>query len=249
MTRRTPVPQPPPYKVGELAKLAGVSVRTLHHYEAVGLLVPSTRTPSAHRLYARSDVERLARITALTALGFSLEQVRTALDDESWTPSRLIDAHLARAKEQLAEQAELCARLEHLRATLRDGRDDVDTLFATMEVMTMIEKYYTREQLAQLEARRQAFGDDRIQEVQREWQELFAKAKAAMDAGTPPDDPAVQALARRSAELVELFTGGDPGIRASLDRMYAEQPVDKIHPGFDPAIFAYLREASDSLKP
>ena len=79
------------YKVGELAQLAGVSVRTLHHYEAIGLLVPSSRTQAAHRLYTRSDVERLMRITALTGLGFSLEQVRTALDDESWTPSRLIE--------------------------------------------------------------------------------------------------------------------------------------------------------------
>jgi DNA-binding transcriptional MerR regulator len=249
MTRRDPEPEAPPYKVGELARLAGVSVRTLHHYEAIGLLVPSARTASAHRLYARSDVERLARITALTALGFSLEQVRTALDDAGWTPSRLIGAHLARAKEQLQEQAELCARLEHLHATLRDGRDDVATLFETMEVMTMIEKYYTKEQLAQLEERRQAIGQDEIEKVQREWQELFAAAKAAMERGTPPDDPSVQALARRAAELVAMFTGGDPGIAASLDRMYSEEPVDKIHPSFDPAIFAYLRQASESLKP
>src|SRR5687768_4346701 len=131
-TRRNPGPEVPPYKVGELARLAGVSVRALHHYEAIGLLVPSARTASDHRLYARSDVARLAKITALTALGFTLDEVRAALDDEAWTPSRLIEAHLARAREQLAEQVELCARLEHLHATLRAGRDDVDTLFETM---------------------------------------------------------------------------------------------------------------------
>jgi len=237
----------PLYKVGELARLAGVSVRTLHHYEAIGLLVPSSRTASSHRLYARSDVERLTRITALTGLGFSLEQVRTALDDESWTPSRLVEAHLHRSRELLDEQAGLVARLEHLHATLLAGNDEIQTLFDTMETMAMIEKYYTKEQLAQLEQRRQQIGDEAIRKVELEWQDLFAAIKAEMDAGAPPDAPAVQKYARRAAELIGMFTGGDPGIEASLARMYTQEPVEKIHPGFDPALFAYLQKAMAAL--
>ena len=244
MTRRK---DPALFKVGELAQLANVSVRTLHHYEAIGLLVPSSRTQSSHRLYSRSDVERLTRITALTSLGFSLDQVRTALDDEAWTPSRLVEAHLERSRELLAEQAALCARLEHLRDVLQGGRDEIETLFETMEVLKMVEKYYTPEQLAQLEARRQAFGDDAIKAVEAEWTALFAAVKTHMENGTPPDAPEVQALAQRSQELIRMFTGGDPGIEASLARMYTENPVDKIHPGFDPAIFAYLQRAVASL--
>lgn len=251
MTRRAPDPRDVPLKVGELARRAGLSVRALHHYEEIGLLVPSARTDAGHRLYARADVERLARITALTALGFSLDQVRRVLDqdDEDATPARLVERHLARAREALDEQRALCARLERIRDALDDGRDDVDTLIETVEVMTMIERYYTQEQLDQLAARREAIGEDAIREVEREWQDLFAALEAAMDAGTPPDDPAVAALARRSRELVAMFTGGDPGIAASLNKMYAEQPVQKIHPSFDPAIFAYLRQATDALPP
>jgi DNA-binding transcriptional MerR regulator len=245
MTRRN---EPGPlYKVGELAQLAGVSVRALHHYEAIGLLVPSSRTASSHRLYSRSDVERLTRITALTGLGFSLDQVRTALDDESWTPSRLIETHLERSREVLEEQAALCARLEHLRDVLAAGRDEVATLFETMEVLAMIEKYYTKEQLSQLELRRQALGDAAIKAVETEWNELFAKVKVCIHAGTPPDAPEAQALARRSQELIRMFTGGDPGIEASLARMYTENPVDKIHPGFDPAIFEYIQRSLATL--
>ena len=245
MSRREPVG--PLLKVGELAQHAGVSVRTLHHYEAIGLLVPSSRTASAHRLYSRSDVERLTRITMLTSLGFSLDQVKVALDDESWTPSRLIETHLARSRELLEEQAAVCARLEAMRDAIAAGRDDIEALFETMEVIAMIEKYYTKEQLAQLETRRQAMGDDAIKAVEQEWTDLFAQVKAELDKGTPPDAPGVQALARRSSELIRLFTGGDPGIESSLSRMYTENPVDKIHPGFDPAIFAYLQKALASL--
>src|SRR5262249_50642110 len=136
------------YKVGELARLAGVSVRTLHHYEAIGLLVPSSRTPSGHRVYSGGDVERLMRITALTGLAFSLDEVRTALDDASWTPKRLIELHLERARAALEAQGALCERLERLHVSLEQGSDDATTLFQAMEVMTMFEKYYTQEQLA-----------------------------------------------------------------------------------------------------
>jgi DNA-binding transcriptional MerR regulator len=247
MTRREP--SGPPYKVGELAHQAGVSVRALHHYEAIGLLVPSARTPSGHRLYARSDVERLARITALTALGFGLDQVRACLADEAWSPLRLIDAHLERAREALEEQRALCERLERLREGLVAGRDDATHFIETVEVMTMIERYYTQEQLDALARRKAELGEGVIEQVENDWAALFAEVKAAMARGTGPGDPAAQALARRWSALQQAtvagFTGGDPGIRASLDRLYAEQPADRIHPSFDPAIFAFMKEACD----
>lgn len=249
MARRDP-PRGP-FKVGELARLAGVSVRTLHHYEEIGLLVPSSRTEAGHRLYAGSDVARLARIVGLTALGFSLEQARACLDDEAWSPLRLVEDHLVRARESLEEQRALCERLERLRDDLRRGGDDAARFIETVEVMNMIERYYTKEQLDALARRREELGDQAIADVQDRWQALMAEVRAELDRGTPPEHPAAQALARRwrelTAETVAGFTGGDPSIKASLDRMYAEQPVQNIHPSFDPAVFAYMKKAVDLL--
>ena len=239
----------PPYKVGELAALAGISVRALHHYEAIGLLVPAARTPSGHRLYVRADVERLARITALTQLGLSLERVRVALDDATSTPLRLLEEHLRRARDLLVQQRDLVARLEQLREALRVHGDDVDTLLQTMKAITMIEKYDTPEQLAQLQERREALGAEAMLAVQREWQQLFAALATERSRGAAVDAPAVQALARRSRELVAMFTGGDAGITAALSRLYAEQPVDRIHPDLDPDLFGYLRRAAAALPP
>jgi DNA-binding transcriptional MerR regulator len=251
MTSTRREPSGPPYKVGELAQRAGVSVRALHHYEAIGLLVPSARTPSGHRLYARSDVERLARITALTALGFGLDQVRTCLADEAWSPLRLIEAHLERAREALEEQRALCERLEHLRQAVIAGRDDAGHFIETVEVMTMIERYYTQEQLDALARRKEELGADAIDEVQNDWAALFAEVKDAIGRGALPGDAEAQALARRWSALQQAtvagFTGGDPGIKASLDKLYAEQPVEKIHPSFDPAIFGFMKQACDLL--
>jgi len=234
---------PPPYKVGELAQLAGVSVRTLHHYEAIGLLVPSARTQAEHRLYARADVDRLLRITALTSLGFTLDQVRAMLDDTSSAPAELVAQHLQRAREVAAEHAQVIARLEQLHVRLQHGPDDLDTLFDTMEAMKVIETYYTKEQLEQLAKRREELGDDAIQNVQDEWQQLFAKIKDLIARDMPPECDEAQAIAKRADELVAMFTGGDPAIAASLNKMYAEKPVQQIHPSFDPEIFAYLGKA------
>lgn len=238
MTRREP-----PFKVGELARLAGVSVRALHHYEAIGLLVPSGRTASGHRVYDRADVERLARITALARLGMSLDEVRRCLDDDRWSPLALVETHLARARELLDAQAALVARLEGVRHALVTGRDEVAAFIETVEVMTMIETYYTKEQLEELARRREELGEEGMRAAEQAWADIFAELRAHLDRGTPPDAPEVQAIAARARALIEQFTGGDPGIAASLSRMYAEQPVEKIHPSFDPEVFAYMGKA------
>jgi hypothetical protein len=86
-----------------------------------------------------------------------------------------------------------------------------------------MEKYYTPEQLATLMARAEEIGDEHIREVEAEWPVLIAQVQAEYDAGTDPADPKVQALAQRWMELVREFTGGDPGITNSVNRMWQEE--------------------------
>jgi DNA-binding transcriptional MerR regulator len=241
--------RPVTFKVGDLARRAGVSVRTLHHYEDIGLLVPSERTDAGHRLYGRADLERLARIMGLTRLGLSLEEARQCLTDARWSPLRLVEKHLERARSLLDEQRDLCDRLSQLRENLlAQGEDDAESFIETVEVMNMIESYYTKEQLEQLAQRRESLGEEGMRKAQQDWADLFAEARAEMERGTPPEAPAVQALAQRWQALVTAFTGGDPGIQQSLNRMYSEQPVQKIHPSFDPKLFEYMHRAIGASK-
>ena len=217
------------WKVGELAARTGLTVRTLHHYDAIGLLSPSgRRTESAHgsghRLYTAADVARLHQIVCLKQLGFSLEQVKEYMTRADYDPRKVVRLHLAKVRQQTAELTELGDKLEAL-ATALGAADEVspDTFLATIEVMTMIEKYYTPEQLEQLKQRKEQVGDSRIQEAQAEWPRLMAEVRAAMDAGTDPADPKVQDMARRWVGLVNEFTGGDPGIFKSLSTMYQNE--------------------------
>src|SRR5689334_1267275 len=95
------------FRVHEVAALAGVSVRTLHHYDAIGLLVPVARTGSNARVYDGSSLERLQQILVGRALGLSLEDIRRSLDDPTFDRERSLRAQ----RRQLVEQATTIARM------------------------------------------------------------------------------------------------------------------------------------------
>lgn len=214
------------WTVGKLAKETGITVRTLHHYDEIGLLSPSTRTRSGYRVYGRDDVVRLQQILSLRQLGFSLEEIGRYLESPGFSPLHVVEMHLARLREQAQAQARLIHRLESLAGHLRSSADiSAEELIRTLEMMTMFEKYYTPEQLEELEQRRIAVGEERITQVQGEWAELQAAVQAEMDAGTDPRDERVRALAARWMSLVREFTGGNPAIEGSLNRMYEQEPV------------------------
>jgi DNA-binding transcriptional MerR regulator len=219
------------WKVGELAARTGLTVRTLHHYDAIGLLVPGGRNGSAHgsghRLYTAADVTRLHQILCLKQLGFSLEQVKEYMTRDDYDPRAVVRLHLEAVRRQAAELAELGNRLEALAGAL-DAADAVspDTFLETIEVMTMIEKYYTPDQIKQIEDRRNAAGPEMekaIQDAPKMWADLFADIQAAMDANVPPDDARAKPLAERWLALVAGFTGGDPGLFQSLRTMYQNE--------------------------
>jgi DNA-binding transcriptional MerR regulator len=224
------------WKIGELARRTGLTVRTLHHYDEIGLLSPAERSDGGHRVYDEAAVQRLYRIVSLRSLGFPLDAIGHALDSERFDPRAAVDDHLRRLKAQIAQERRLVRKLEALRDRL-----DADDFLTTIEELTMRERYYTPEQLDQLEQRRQELGEDAIKDVEREWAEIFAALRAEMDRGTDPADPKLRPIGDRARELLLMFTGGDPGIEASLKRMYETEGPEKASRGMaDPEVFEYL---------
>jgi DNA-binding transcriptional MerR regulator len=234
-------------KVGALAKRTGLSVRTLHYYDEIGLLSPSAYSEGGHRIYAAADIARLQQIRSLRQLGFSLEQTRECLSRPDYSPRQVIAAHLARLREQIAMQERLCTSLEQIAGWLESaGTVSVEQFLQTIEGMSMVEKYYTPEQLEYLKQRREQVGEERIREVEAEWPRLMAEVRAEMEKGTDPSDPHVQALARRWMGLVQEFTGGDPGIAQTVGRMYEREEPQNIHPSIPTDVrelFAYVAQA------
>lgn len=236
-------------KIGQLAQRTGLTIRALHYYEEVGVLVPGKRTSTGHRLYSREDIERLQQIVALKALGFSLEEVRQCLDKESYSLQHVLERQLERVEGDLER---LSAFRERLQSILRHLRNDdpvtTDMLLQIIQHTAMIDEHYTPEQHKALEARRNEIGEARMKQAGADWQSLIDAVRAEMDRGTNPRDPRVQALARRWEELVAAFTGGDPGIQQSLQKMYEEEGAEHASRGMlDTKMMAYIKTAAEAL--
>ena len=234
--------------MGELARRTGLSVRALHYYEEIGLLSPSQRTDSGHRLYTAGDVVRLQQIKSLRALGLSLREIRESLDRPDFPLRRVIELHLSRLKEQIELQRRLYELLEKVAARL--GSEEVssaefaNTVMEVIEMSERLNKYYTPEQLEYLEARGREVGEERIREGEAEWAELMEQVRAEMEAGTDPSNERVQALARRWMGLIREFTGGDPGIERSLNNMWhQEENIHGIDTGEVRELGAYINRA------
>ena len=127
-------------RVGELASATGLTVRTLHYYEEIGLLVASGRSEAGHRLYADSDVERLYRICLLRRLGLPLGEISRALDDPAWSLRAAMTTQLADLDHRVEAAGRLRSRVAQLvgAASAPDGPLTED-LLEVLEEMTMLD--------------------------------------------------------------------------------------------------------------
>jgi DNA-binding transcriptional MerR regulator len=233
-------------RIGEVAAATGLTVRTLHHYDEIGLLAPSARSEAGYRLYGDDDVRRLYRIVAFRRLGLALDAIGALLDGEGADPRAVIHAQLERLDAEMALRSRLRARLNRLLEALEgaNGAAGADLFLDAIEGMTMAEKYYTPEQLAQLEERRTALGNEGMRKAEDDWAALIAEAEAERARGTAPTDPAALALAERWASLIARFTGGDMGIHASLNTMYETEGAERASRGaLSPDLMAWMGEA------
>jgi MerR family transcriptional regulator, thiopeptide resistance regulator len=232
-------------RIGEVAAASGLTVRTLRHYDEIGLLAASERSDGGYRLYSDADVRRLYRIVAFRRLGFALGEIGPLLDRDGGDPRTVVRDQLARLGAELELKARLRGRLERLLEAL-EGADGAasDRCLQAIEGMTMAEQYYTPQQLAQLDERRRALGEDGMRRAEQEWADLIAEAESLRTRGTDPSDPRVQAIAARWQELIEQFTGGDPGIRDSLKKMYETEGPERASRGMmSPELMAWMGEA------
>jgi MerR family transcriptional regulator, thiopeptide resistance regulator len=236
--------QPLQLRVGELAARTGLTVRTLHHYDELGLLAPGERTAAGHRRYGAAEVERLYRIVALRRIGLGLEEIGALLDGSRGDLESVLRRQLEALDARMARERRLRAALTAVLATVeRAERPGIDDVLTAIEETERVERYYTPEQLAKLEERRGALGDDAIKAVEQAWSEIFARLRAAMEAGTDPAAPELDGLRTRMAELAEMFHGNDPGIKSSLQRMWAqEDPAKLSRGGLDAELAAYMQE-------
>ena len=219
------------YKVREFAKLAGVTVRALHHYDRLGLLKPTARTNARYRLYSDRDLARLEQIVVLKFIGLPLGEIRDLLHDHVHEDLAVADALgrqqrvLAAKRDRINHTIRAIAQAERsLRSTGHPDWPEFRHIIKEIEMQSNTEwsrKYYSPEAQAKVEERRALWSPELQEQVSRDWAQLFGDVEAAL--GEDPASARARALADRWCKLVEGFTGGDREIQKGLNAMYADQ--------------------------
>lgn len=142
------------WRIGELARQAGITVRALHHYDQFGLLSPSARTSGGHRCYSSGDVQRLHRVIALQSCGLSLEEIKTALDaDAHGDLADLLRRQLEVVGERIRQAVALRVRLTGVLDALEQmAEPSVIEILQLIEETTIMNRPLTPGRFAELKA-------------------------------------------------------------------------------------------------
>ncbi|KVP74220.1 MerR family transcriptional regulator [Burkholderia ubonensis] len=230
-------------KVGELAKRSGLTVRTLHHYHAIGLLTPSARADNGYRLYDRDDIARLHQIQALRRFGLSLAEIGDYLNQPGAPLVDLVAKQITLLDRQIEQSAQLRERLVRLHAQLAEGTEpELADWLTTLELMTVYDKYFSEEELARMPMYLKSQTGD------AEWIALVADVRALYDAGVPPEDERVRALADRWMTLLVRDTNNDPRLLAKLNLMHEREPSLQAQIGISTALRDYVLRAVAETK-
>ncbi len=223
-------------RIGELAKHAGLTVRTLHHYDAIGLLKPSTRTDGGYRVYGQEDIARLHAIQAMRQLGLALEDIGRLLD-EGGTSLPVIVEQQARALDRQIEQAQkLRTRLGLIQAKLSEGHvPDIGDWLGTIRLMTACDKYFSPDELKTI------FGNWKL--IAADLLALMAEVRRLMKAGVPADSLEVQPFAHRWMALMGIWMDGNFDLIRRWGEMYRSEPSALSANGPDLRMVAYMDQA------
>ncbi|WP_328709658.1 MerR family transcriptional regulator [Microbispora hainanensis] len=221
------------WSIGELARATGMTVRALYHYDEIGLLRASERTPAGHRRYTERDLRRLYRVRTLRTLGLSLEEIAGVLDGAADDPESM--RHLLTAQlRRLDEHAELIGMLRRrVRGLLRQAGDssgpDPDRLMTALELMSVFETYLTEEQRERLAERRAALGGEGVEAAKHEWKGLVEEGLRLVETGVPAEDERARDLVRRWDALAGRFHPAGPEgerTRAAAQRMWQDNSAE-----------------------
>lgn len=247
------------YRAGEFAALTGVSVRTLHHYDRIGLLRPSGHSEGGHRLYREPELLRLQQVLTLRYLGFPLKQINALLSRPDFDLVASLHVQRTALRDRISEleriDVALGALLTEQRASGRWAWDLVvsaaaaaqDGLSDEGEAMERMRSYYTPEQMRQFEEVGAKVGAEEIREIEQLWTALLAEVRANHD--LDPASEAARALADRWAALTERTMRGyqdHPELVQALRENYQQGRFEDVPQAVHAEDFAFIARVNEA---
>jgi DNA-binding transcriptional MerR regulator len=219
--------------VGEVARLAGITIRTLHHYDNAGLLVPAGRSEAGYRLYADADLERLQQILAYRQLGFELEEIRELLDD----PAVDTVGHLERQAALLAERAAKLESMRQMIAKMLEARkmginlspEEILEVFGdhdpTEHAAEAEERWGKTDAYAESQRRTRGYGKEDWLQIQREMDAVHQQLISLLNSGAAATSAAaLDAAEAHRQQISRWFYPCSPEMHRGLADMYVSDP-------------------------
>ncbi|GAA4884677.1 MerR family transcriptional regulator [Actinomycetospora straminea] len=242
------------WTVGQVAERSGVTVRTLHHYDEIGLLRPSRRSTAGYRLYTPDDLVRLQHVVVYRRLGFALEEVAVLLDD----PDADVAAHLRRQRAEvmsrLDELAELVTAIDRaleaevsgIQLTPDEQRELFGEGFKEEYQQEAQERWGDTEVWRQSQERTARYTKADWQAMKAEMDEVNARFVAALQAGEPADSPAAMDVAEAHRQHISRwFYDCSPEMHAGLSEMYvADERFTTTYEDIAPGLAQYVHDAA-----
>lgn len=241
------------YSVGQVAGFAGVTVRTLHHYDEIGLLVPSERSHAGHRRYGDEDLDRLQQILFYRELGFPLDEVAALLDDPETDPR----AHLRRQHELLTARIEklqkMAAAVEHAMEARTMGinltPEEKFEVFGDKDPEEHAEEAERRwggtEAYAESQRRAARYTKDDWKRMQAEVASWGERYDALMEAGEPATGERAMDMAEEHRQHIsQWFYDCSYEIHRGLAEMYmSDERFKEFYDSMRPGLAEHLRDA------
>lgn len=217
------------YRVGEFAELTKVSVRTLHHYDRIGILAPAAISEGGHRLYSERELLRLQQILTLRYLGFQLAQIGELLERPDFDLLASMQIQRLAIRDRITELEAIDRALTEL-VDHRQSTGDWDwslTVEAAASVQGRrkeqfnVEKYYTEEQMQQFAELGEKIGPETIRDIEGRWATLMAEVRENRD--LDPTSAEARALADRwnalTAETMSYYDD-HPELKEAISENY-----------------------------
>jgi DNA-binding transcriptional MerR regulator len=241
------------WTVGQVAERSGVTVRTLHHYDEIGLLCPSRRSASGYRLYTEADLVRLRHVVVYRRLGFPLEEVAVLLDD----PDADVAAHLRRQRaavtSRLDELTELVTAIDRaleaevsgIRLTPEEQRELFGDDFTEEYQSEARERWGDTEAWRQSQQRTSRYTKADWQTIKAEADEINRRFVEALRAGEPAEGGRAVATAEAHRQHISRWFYDCPrGMHACIADMYVSDPrFTKTYEDIAPGLAQYVRDA------
>jgi DNA-binding transcriptional MerR regulator len=238
------------WTVKQVSQLAGVTIRTLHHYDELGLLTPSGRSDAGYRLYDHADLERLQGILVWRQLGFSLPEIRVVLDDPDYDRPAALRRQRELVTGELQRLRATARALDHAIVATDNGQaQEETTMFDDFDPAEYEDE--ARERWGHTDAYRESarrakrYGDAEWAEIRAEADAVLAGFAAAQRNGEPADSPVTRAVAERHRQhITRWFYPVSPTMHRNLAEMYIADPrftanYERVAPG----LAGYVRAA------